>query len=89
MVVDIVEQEEKKLLLSFRKSILPKNCQLIVYYEYRAGRVVVDMAEQETKQLLLLESQFPHKSVNSFVTLATIKDTLTDLCGSWLVQNDF
>ena len=28
------------------------------------------------------KSQFPHKSVNLFFILVTIKDKLTDLCGS-------
>ena len=30
-----------------------------------------------------------HKSVNLFFTLVTVKDTLTDLCGSCPMQNDF
>ena len=33
-------------------------------------------------------SQFPHKSVNLFVTLVIIKDKMMDLCGNWLLKND-
>jgi hypothetical protein len=36
------------------------------------------------------KSQFPHKSVNLLFILAVkAKDPLTDLWGSWLLQNDF
>ena len=35
------------------------------------------------------ESQFTHKSVNSFLILVLIKDKLTDLCRNELVQNNF
>jgi hypothetical protein len=34
------------------------------------------------------KSQFPHKSVKSFVVLVTVKDKLTGLWGSGLLQND-
>ena len=36
-----------------------------------------------------LKSQFPHKSVNLFLILVKMKNRWTDLCGSWLVRDDF
>jgi hypothetical protein len=38
---------------------------------------------------LFCKSQVPHKSVNLFFILVAVKDKLTDLWGSWLLQNDF
>jgi len=35
------------------------------------------------------KSQFPHTFVNSFFMLVIVKDKLTNLCGNWLLQNDF
>jgi len=35
------------------------------------------------------KSQFPHKFVNIFFILVKVKDALTDLWGSWPLQNDF
>ena len=35
------------------------------------------------------KSHFPHKSVNLFFILVMVKDKLTDLWGSRLLQNDF
>ena len=34
-------------------------------------------------------SQFLHKSVNLSFIITNIKNKLTDLCGNWLLQNDF
>ena len=35
------------------------------------------------------KGQFPHKFVDVFFILVMKKDTLTDLCENWLLQNDF
>jgi hypothetical protein len=35
-----------------------------------------------------LKSRFSHKSVNLLFTLVIRKDTLTDLCGNWILPND-
>ena len=35
------------------------------------------------------DNQFPHKIVNAFFILVIVKDKLTDLRGSWLLQNSF
>ena len=36
----------------------------------------------------LCKCQFPRKSFDLFSTLVIVKDKLTDLLGSWLLQND-
>ena len=33
--------------------------------------------------------RFPHKSVNLFFMITDIKSELVDLCGNWLLQNNF
>ena len=35
------------------------------------------------------KSQFPNRFVNLFFILVMIKDKLTDLCGNWLLHNDW
>ena len=35
------------------------------------------------------KSQFPHKSVNLSFSITNVKNKFTDLCGNWLLQNDF
>jgi len=37
---------------------------------------------------LFCKIQFPHKSVNVLFITEIMKDTLTDLCGNWFLQND-
>ena len=38
---------------------------------------------------MVVESQFLHKSVNSFFIFVIFKDKLTDLCGNRLLQSNF
>jgi len=33
--------------------------------------------------------QFPHKFVNLSIMITNMKNTLTDMCGNLLLQNDF
>ena len=35
------------------------------------------------------KSQFPHKRVNLSFIITDMNNQLTDLCGNWLLQNDF
>ena len=37
---------------------------------------------------VVLQSQFPHKSVNLPFIITNMKNKLTNLCGNWLLQND-
>ena len=38
---------------------------------------------------LFCESQLPHKSVNVFFIISNVTNNLKNLCGNWLLQNDF
>jgi hypothetical protein len=47
------------------------------------------LISQKVSMKLFCKSQFPHKSVNSFFVLVTMKNELMDLLGAGLLQNDF
>ena len=48
-----------------------------------------NFGSQKVFTKLFCKSRFPHKFVNLFFISATIEDKLTNLCGDWLLQNDF
>ena len=48
-----------------------------------------DFISQRVLKVVLCRSQPPHNSVNLSLTITNIKKKLTDLCGNWLLQNDF
>jgi hypothetical protein len=43
----------------------------------------------ESVYKVVLQSQFPHKSVDISFKITGIQNELTSLCGNWLLQNDF
>ena len=49
----------------------------------------LDFVSQKVFTKSFSNSQFPHKSVNLFFILVTIKDKSTDLGGDWLLRNNF
>ena len=68
-----VENVTWKLVLKFRS---PGSC-------------VAVLISQQVFVKSFCKSQFPNKSVNLFFILVTIKESLTDLWGSRLLQNEF
>ena len=56
---------------------------------FRRRRYRTALISHEVFLKSFCKRQFPHKSVNQSLIMTNIKNKLTDLCGSWLLQNDF
>ena len=56
---------------------------------HQPGNAVTALISQKVLTKSCCKRPFPHRSVNQFFILVTIKSVLTSLCGNGLLQNDF
>ena len=55
----------------------------------RSGPALSEAFLTESVDLIVFQSRFLHKFVDSFFLLVMIPGTLTDLCGFFFLQNDY